>query len=57
MSSSILTESLAAPPELHLALAGDGLVKIDRVTTELKRKVCKPVNLARGLDSVLSHSL
>ena len=36
----LLTESLAAPPELHLALAGDGLVKIDRATTELKRKVC-----------------
>ena len=36
----LLTESLAAPPELHLALTGDGLVKIDRATTELKRKVC-----------------
>ena len=36
----LLTESLAAPLEVHLALAGDGLVKIDRATTEIKRKVC-----------------
>ena len=49
----LLTESLAVQPELHLALAGDGLVKIDRATTELKRKVC---NLQTWLEAWTVYS-
>ena len=49
----LLTESLAAQSELHLALAGDGLVKIDRATMELKRKVC---NLQTWLEAWTVYS-